>query len=906
MSDNNRSSRTYDVAVIHSLTESMASQEPIQWASQYLTDTLKKHLTVGEFNGMQDGIQAELFIVISDGESSLAGEILQNKGAALPDEPESLALAGGALDGRKLLLAAGRDTRGLVYALLELADRVNCAADPLGELSSIDSLVEKPANAVRSVTRLFSNEVEDKPWFYDRTFWDEYLTELATQRFNRFSFGTGLGYDYGNKQDYDLRDNYLCFIYPFLLSIPGYEEVRAQGLSEEERGKNLETLLYIGEQTRRRGLQFHLGLWNHAYVYPYSPRENYKILGLDANNYAAYCRDALKHLLEVCPAVDGITLRAHSEGGDFENFEDSQLFWSVLVDGATQAGRPIEIDLHGKGINHELIKVPVKKGLPTVVSPKYWAEHMGPPYHQAAIRKNEFNRYANNPENAAITEASRRFTRYGYADYLRDDRKYDVLFRIWPGTQRLLLWGDPAMAAGYGRYTGIGGALGLEWCEPLSFKARKNSGSPGGRETYADESLQLGNRDWQKHRYTYRLWGRLLYDPDASPESWRRYLRAEFGTAAEALEQALAYASRILPFITIVHHPAGANNNYWPEMYHNLQSVRNETTTSPYDRELPEPKTFGASETLDSALFYGVDEFADALLQGSRSGKYSPLQTADRLEALAAAAETFLAEAKDKAGDPEAAEFRRAAVDIAVMAGTGHFFAQKFRAGLAYSLFERTKDGEFLRRALEFYDAARGAWQKLVDASRGVYRDDITFGVKVNIRGNWADRLKPIDEDIAAMEQIWREFQAAAAAGDFAAAQDAAAASEREPAGVPLAATAVFSGQGGEPPVCRHTPPSSCRKGEAVAIAAEFPEADAGLLVRLHYRHANQSEHYETAEMTRGEGGNYAAEIPASYTDSPYPLIYFFEAHNAAGEAWMLPGLDADLSNQPYYMIDPA
>ena len=48
----------------------------------------------------------------------------------------------------------------------------------------------------------------------------------------------------------------------------------------------------------------------------------------------------------------------------------------------------------------------------------------------------------------ALSAGSRSFTRYGYADLMREDRRFDILWRIWPGTQRLLLWGDPVFAAG--------------------------------------------------------------------------------------------------------------------------------------------------------------------------------------------------------------------------------------------------------------------------------------------------------------------------------------------------------------------------------------------------------------------------------------------------------------------------
>ena len=94
---------------------------------------------------------------------------------------------------------AGQDARGLVYALLELADRVRNSADPAAALTLPAMVAEQPANVVRSVTRLFTSDVEDKPWFNDREMWPRYLTMLATQRFNRFNLSFGIGYDFLRK-----------------------------------------------------------------------------------------------------------------------------------------------------------------------------------------------------------------------------------------------------------------------------------------------------------------------------------------------------------------------------------------------------------------------------------------------------------------------------------------------------------------------------------------------------------------------------------------------------------------------------------------------------------------------------------------------------------------------------------
>src|SRR5260370_16325516 len=122
------------------------------------------------------------------------------------------------------------------------------------------SVTEQPANAVRSVQRLFTSEVEDKPWFYDREMWPRYLAMLAENRFNRFNLSFGIGYDFLR----GVTDAYFLFAYPFFLSVPGYH-VRAANLADAERDQNLETLRFISDQTAKAGLQFQLGLWMHGY-----------------------------------------------------------------------------------------------------------------------------------------------------------------------------------------------------------------------------------------------------------------------------------------------------------------------------------------------------------------------------------------------------------------------------------------------------------------------------------------------------------------------------------------------------------------------------------------------------------------------------------------------------------------
>src|SRR5262249_33840758 len=141
-----------------------------------------------------------------------------------------------------------RSTRGFVYALLELAQRAG-----LDRFGISATMTETPANPVRSVARFFVSNVEDRPWYNDRSFWPAYLTMLATHRFNRFNFTLGIGYDFARQ----IRDCYFHFPYPFLMDVKGYH-VRAASLPDDERDSNFEMLKFIARETVARGLQFHL------------------------------------------------------------------------------------------------------------------------------------------------------------------------------------------------------------------------------------------------------------------------------------------------------------------------------------------------------------------------------------------------------------------------------------------------------------------------------------------------------------------------------------------------------------------------------------------------------------------------------------------------------------------------
>jgi len=64
----------------------------------------------------------------------------------------------------------------------------------------------------------------------------------------------------------------------------------------------------------------------------------------------------------------------------------------------------------------------------------------------------------------------------------------------------------------------------------------------------------------------------------------------------------------------------------------------------------------------------------------------------------------------------------------------------------------------------------------------------------------------------------------------------------------------------------------------------------------------NQAERWQSAAMQSG-GRVWRASIPSEYTQSPYPLQYYFELKEAPESALLYPGFGNELTGQPYFVV---
>ena len=769
------------------------------------------------------------------------------------------------------IIIYGADTRGIIYAITELADRIENLLSRKKLLDNIFSkTIESPKTSIRSISKCFESNVEDLKWFNDKKMWVEYLDMLITNRFNRLTFTVGMQYNYPYGNEF-IKDVYLYCAYPFLIKPKNYK-IYAEGLSIKERSNNLKILKFISNEASKRGLEFQLAIWTQRYDFHDAPNANYQIKNIP-KKYAEYCRDSLELILKKCPSISGLTLRVHVECGIEER---NYKFWETYFEAIQKIKRNINLDLHAKGIDQKLINIALNASSNVSISPKYTAEHMGLPYHQASIRKQEMPPKKIVDKKWTFSEGKRKFLRYSYGDLLTKNRKYEILYRIWPGTQRVLIWGDPDLARGYGQHSTFCNSLGVELCEPLSFKGRMGTGIQNGRFNYLSKNLRT-TYDWQKYIYTYKVWGRCTYNYKSNNLNFSRYYSKLFGNSADDLINALSYASKILPLFTLVHGVSASNNSYWPEIYENM-SIVEKAPHLPYSYDLQKPSRFGMATSQDPQLIMSPIELANCIHKKISINRYSPITMSNWFADYANKAKKFLSRGLKNYKQSNNPEFKRLEIDIKILSTMGKFFSYKIKSACYWELFLKQKNYELGFRAVRFYEKACKAWSETAEISKKYYLKDLTYGPQSWLRGRWDDRLPAIKEDVIKMKNILRKSIV----------KKTKLTNNNK----------ILEIKNNQKFKIEHKIYKN-NNGELVIKLKQNKKSKDKLL--LNYRHVNQSEKWKRRNFSNDE--MFFAKISKKYVLSEYPIQYYFEFIKDKYSSFC-PGIDKKLGNQPYFIFN--
>ena len=114
----------------------MAGSQPSRWAVKELEKSLTSQgIGVYRCDWIAQAKSGDLSSSQPARIPHLRGQLLKDAGTNIPAVPEALGLVPVTSDDKEVLLACGYDVRGLVYALLELSDRVQYSNEPLDSLN---------------------------------------------------------------------------------------------------------------------------------------------------------------------------------------------------------------------------------------------------------------------------------------------------------------------------------------------------------------------------------------------------------------------------------------------------------------------------------------------------------------------------------------------------------------------------------------------------------------------------------------------------------------------------------------------------------------------------------------------------------------------------------------------------
>jgi hypothetical protein len=361
-----------------------------------------------------DAARGETLIVAGRATASGAAAALhKSSGVAPPEAVESLLIRRTKWNGKTALLVSGADDRGLMYALLDVADRVGWAADPNNPLSEVRDAAEKPYVTERGISIYTMQQADFEARFFNEDYWARYFDMLARDRFNTFV----LIFGYENA-------GYFAPAYPYFFDVEGFPDVRVAGLTKERQEKNLKALNRLIELARERGLDFTAGLWDHIYrggvqsggvkeAEPGKTRPGI-VMGLAEKDLMTYHKAALAKFLKLVPNLHAVQFRMHGESGLKK--EEMPEFWKGIYQVMKEHGPDVLFDARVKDFPDSLIDLALEMGVKIRLNTKYWAEQMGLPFHPTHINKQNQND-----------------RRHGYADLLRYPQRYDFQWQLWAG-----------------------------------------------------------------------------------------------------------------------------------------------------------------------------------------------------------------------------------------------------------------------------------------------------------------------------------------------------------------------------------------------------------------------------------------------------------------------------------------
>ena len=603
-----------------------------------------------------------------------------------PDQPGAEAYS--IIPEGKIITISGGDRRGLIYGTLELVEFLRNGVF----LDNVKREEGKPNLEFRGIKfnlpwhtyRPSSALDQHFETVRDLKYWEAFLDMMVANRFNAISL-------------WNLDP------YTFMIKPKNFPEACPWSEKELEEWQHLYREIF--RMAKERGLDTYIVHWNIFVSKEFSEAHNvakenfyphYYVRGDTSEIVRRYLRESVKQVLEEYPNLDGIGV-SHGEGmAGMTPLQRQKWMDDVLIAGMLEADRPVKL-IHrvpfssgtssepGVSKNVEQVTRAAMERLGDRFNGPIWVEikfnwshgHSTPKLEKVHGGKLGDTYFVPKPKNYKITWQIRNedffALRWGVSDFIRkhiaENGQADYVGGYFIGSETYI----PALDY----FTAVE--------EPVDW-------------TWAYE------RQW----LFYKLWGRLLNDPETSDEVFQAEFNRRYGSQGVHLLHAYALASNTQLRLASLYDSRWDFTLY-SEGFLALQG--DSTRYISVDRLIEQPTM--ASE------YVSVREYVEKTISGETidDKRITPPKLADMLEKDNREA-LRLVENIDVSGS---ASLMYEVADIKVWAYLGLHLAEKLRGAVALQTYRM--QGRLQNEAVEHLKNALGYWDKVIEITRPIYKD---------------------------------------------------------------------------------------------------------------------------------------------------------------------------------------
>lgn len=423
--------------------------------------------------------------------SPILRDLVDQGQVPLTPAPEAILIQELTIGDQTPLWACAYDSRGLLYVLYELTERITAQSVP----ALYKPTQEEPAIKLRGVLDFIPSERLKNGWTLERDYWQSFFAMLIRNRFNCFTlvFNSSSGTP----------------VFPYLLSVPEHPEVNLFPLPEAVRAGNLQVLKELSELASDSGLDFHLGLWNYYPGYPPLP---FRVPGVNPENIGAYLYRSLKQLIFACPEIKGLEFK-------FQRAPlEPDFAFNSIVQAVLDTGNKLTLKFYTNQLTTDVIDLLQVSEVNTFLTREGWDGNCGLPYLRTEEEGNDL------------------FTDYG--------PKIIPAYQLT--TPASLIWGDPDYFHQLLPVLKNHGYDCLQLIAPTSTGSELVPALPVGGKPF-------GQWEFARHWYRYILCGRLAYHPGTSGEVLIRDFHRRFGEKGNDLAELYRLTGKVLPLFHTIH-----------------------------------------------------------------------------------------------------------------------------------------------------------------------------------------------------------------------------------------------------------------------------------------------------------------------------------------------------------------